>query len=217
LDASSQEDPPQQQFAPEGAGAGGVGAGGVGTGAGGVGAGGVGAGGVGAGGVGAGVAHLSWQPCTQAANTAGFVGQSAMHADKEPPGQSPDGDGDGGLGGDGGEGVGVGTSGCVEPRSPNLMLEYFAKALLYLFLRSSGFPLSMEQGPRSAPGAVESVGKVESNHNISVLWSSQIDSTNVMPRPMASPICFIPPFAAKSFGSPKTDFCAAHVSSVREL
>jgi len=114
LVASSQEDPPQQQFAPEGAGAGVVGAGGgVGAGAGVVGAGGAGGGGAGV--VVVPATHLSWQPCTQAANTAGFVGQPAMHAPREPPGQSPDGGAGAGacvvvaLWGEGGEGLGVGT------------------------------------------------------------------------------------------------------------
>lgn len=43
-------------------------------------------------------AHFASQPETQTANTAGLVGQSAMQAWREPPGQSSgvgDGDGDG--------------------------------------------------------------------------------------------------------------------------
>jgi hypothetical protein len=58
---------------------------------------------------------LSWQPCTHAANTAGFVGHCAMHSDREPPGQSPDGGAGAGasvvvaLWGEGGDGGGVGT------------------------------------------------------------------------------------------------------------
>lgn len=44
-------------------------------------------------------AHCFSQPATHAANTAGLVGQSAMHTDKEPPGQSSGaGEGDGGIG-----------------------------------------------------------------------------------------------------------------------
>merc|ERR1712238_37975 len=49
-------------------------------------------------------AHFSSQPATQEANTAGFVGQSAMQVWREPPGQSS------GVG----DGVGAGVVGaCV--------------------------------------------------------------------------------------------------------
>ena len=70
--------------------------------------------------------------CTQSLYAIGGVdGQSAMHADSEPPGQplgaGPGGVGVGGAGGAGGPGgVGVGgvPAGYVEFRAPNLMFMY---------------------------------------------------------------------------------------------
>ena len=48
-------------------------------------------------------------------------------------------------------------------------------------------------------------------------WSSHIDITSAIPRPIASPMSLMPPLSLKSLTSPKRFFCTSHISSVIDV